>query len=178
MLDAIVAGLASLATLQAAVFMVIGVVYGLIIGILPGLGGVVAMALLLPFTYGYQPAATLALLLGAHIATVWGDSVTSILFNVPGAAKALPLCFDGYPMTCKGEATRALGASATAALMGGVIVLYGIGITYLALITGMGFVKAFLGSLAFIPGDVLKAVIAALAGRAVMAGYPLLPQRA
>ena len=46
------------------------------------------------------------------------------------------------------------------------------------LITGMGFVKAFLGSLAFIPGDVLKAVIAALAGRAVMAGYPLLPQRA
>ena len=65
-----------------------------------------------------------------------------------------------------------------AALMGGVIVLSGIGITYLALITGMGFVKAFLGSLAFIPGDVLKAVIAALAGRAVMAGYPLLPQRA
>jgi putative tricarboxylic transport membrane protein len=121
MLDAIVAGLASLATLQAAVFMVIGVVYGLIIGILPGLGGVVAMALLLPFTYGYQPAATLALLLGAHIATVWGDSVTSILFNVPGAAKALPLCFDGYPMTRQGQATRALGASATAALLGGVI---------------------------------------------------------
>ena len=65
-----------------------------------------------------------------------------------------------------------------AALVGGVIVLYGFGISYLALVTGMGFSQAFLGSMAFIPGDVLKALIAALAGRAVMVGYPLLPQRA
>jgi biotin transport system substrate-specific component len=65
-----------------------------------------------------------------------------------------------------------------AALIGGVVVLYAFGISYLALVTGMGLSKAFLGSLAFIPGDVLKAVVAALAGRAVMAGYPLLPQRA
>lgn len=64
------------------------------------------------------------------------------------------------------------------ALIGGVVVLYAFGITYLALVTGMGFSKAFLGSLAFIPGDALKAVVAALAGRAVMVGYPLLPQRA
>ena len=60
----------------------------------------------------------------------------------------------------------------------GVIVLYAFGITYLALVVGLGFEKAFMGSLAFIPGDALKAVLAALAGRAVMAGYPLLPQRA
>ncbi|WP_105381676.1 biotin transporter BioY [Neorhizobium alkalisoli] len=65
-----------------------------------------------------------------------------------------------------------------AALIGGVAVLYAFGITYLALVTGLGFSKAFLGSLAFIPGDCFKAVIAALAGRAVMVGYPLLPQRA
>src|ERR687889_512833 len=48
-------------------------------------------------------------------------TLQAALFMVPGAAKALPLCFDGYPMTCKGEATRALGASATAALLGGII---------------------------------------------------------
>ena len=65
-----------------------------------------------------------------------------------------------------------------AALCGGVVVLYGFGIIYLALVTGMGFTQAFLGSMAFIPGDVIKALIAALAGRAVMVGYPLLPQRA
>lgn len=65
-----------------------------------------------------------------------------------------------------------------AAVAGGVVVLYAFGISYLAVVTGIGFTKAFLGSMAFIPGDVLKAVVAALAGRAVMAGYPLLPQRA
>ena len=121
MLEAIGSGLAALLTPQAILFMFIGVVYGLVIGILPGLGGVVAMALLLPFTYGFEKAATLALLLGAHIATIWGDSVTSILFSVPGSAKGLALCFDGYPMTKQGQATRALSASATGALMGGVI---------------------------------------------------------
>jgi TctA family transporter len=121
MIDAIVAGLLSLLTPQALLFMLIGVLYGLVIGILPGLGGVVAMALLLPFTYGFEKAATLALLLGAHIATIWGDQVTSILFSVPGSAKGLSLCFDGYPMTKRGEATRALAASATGCLLGGII---------------------------------------------------------
>ncbi len=121
MIEAIVAGLSALLTPQALLFMLIGVVYGLVIGILPGLGGVVAMALLLPFTYGFETAATLALLLGAHIATIWGDSVTSILFSVPGSAKGLALCFDGYPMTKQGQARRALAASATGALLGGVI---------------------------------------------------------
>ncbi|MEW5982583.1 MAG: tripartite tricarboxylate transporter permease [Acidobacteriota bacterium] len=121
MLEAIGAGLAALATPQAALFLVIGVVFGLAVCTMPGLGGIVAMALLLPFTYGYEPGATLALLLGAHIATIWGSSVTSILFNVPGAAKSLALVFDGHPMTQQGQAGRALGASATAALLGGVI---------------------------------------------------------
>ncbi|NIW23177.1 MAG: hypothetical protein GWN29_00645 [Gammaproteobacteria bacterium] len=121
MLEAIGAGLASLATPQAITFMLIGVVYGLVVGILPGLGGIVAIALLLPFTYGYEISATLALLLGAHIATIWGGSVTSILFQVPGAAKSLALVFDGHPMTQQGQASRALGASAMAALLGGVL---------------------------------------------------------
>ena len=121
MIDAIASGLAALLTAQALLFLTIGVVYGLVIGILPGLGGIVAMALLLPFTYGFDPAATMALLLGAHIATIWGSSVTSILFRVPGAAKSLALIFDGFPMTQQGRAKQALGASATAAMLGGVI---------------------------------------------------------
>ena len=71
MLEAIATGLLALLTPQAVLFMLIGSVYGLIIGILPGLGGIVAMTLLLPFTFGYELAATLALLLGAHIGTIW-----------------------------------------------------------------------------------------------------------
>ncbi|MBD9386188.1 biotin transporter BioY [Agrobacterium sp. AGB01] len=64
-----------------------------------------------------------------------------------------------------------------ASVTGGVAVLYAFGVPYLGYAAGTGLEKAFLGSLAFIPGDVLKAVLAALAGRAVLAGYPLLPQR-
>lgn len=65
-----------------------------------------------------------------------------------------------------------------AATLGGIVVLYAFGISYLAFATGIGFSKAFFGSMAFIPGDLLKAALAALAGRAVLAGYPLLPRRA
>ncbi|MDO1581278.1 biotin transporter BioY [Rhizobium oryzicola] len=65
-----------------------------------------------------------------------------------------------------------------ASVIGGIVVLYALGITWVAFFTGIGLSKAFLGSLIFIPGDILKAGIAALAGRAVMVGYPLLPQRA
>jgi biotin transport system substrate-specific component len=64
-----------------------------------------------------------------------------------------------------------------AALIGGVVVDHGLGILWLAYGTGTGLGTAFIGDLAFVPGDVLKAMIAALAGRAVMIGYPLLPQR-
>ncbi|MFH1633685.1 MAG: tripartite tricarboxylate transporter permease [Chloroflexota bacterium] len=121
MFDAIIAGFVALMTPQALIFSFLGVVYGLVIGILPGLGGIVAMTLLLPFTLGFEPAAFLAMLLGAHIGTIWGDSVCSILFGIPGAAKALPLMFDGHPMTLRGEGERALGASAMAALLGSLV---------------------------------------------------------
>ena len=176
MLEAIAAGLLALLTPQALLFMLIGSVYGLVIGILPGLGGVVAMTLLLPFTYGYEVAATLALLLGAHIATIWGDSVTSILFNVPGSAKSLALIFDGYPMTLQGEAERALGASAMAALLGGII-----GAIFLAacipfvrpIILALGPAEYLMMALwgmtliaTFSDGSLLKGLIAACARRA------------
>jgi biotin transport system substrate-specific component len=64
-----------------------------------------------------------------------------------------------------------------ASLIGGVLVLYAFGIVYVALVSTLSLTQAFLGSLAFIPGDVVKAVLAAMVGRAVIAGYPLLPQR-
>ncbi|KKM10482.1 membrane protein [Clostridiales bacterium PH28_bin88] len=121
MLSASIQGLAALLTPTSMIFMVLGVAFGMFIGFLPGLGGIVAMALLLPFTIGMEPAAALAMLLGAHVATIFGSSITGILFNVPGASKSIAVCFDGYPMTQKGEGARALGASAMASLIGGLI---------------------------------------------------------
>ena len=64
-----------------------------------------------------------------------------------------------------------------ASLIGGIVVLYACGIAYLAVAASLGLRQAFVGSMAFIPGDVIKAFVAALVGRAVMAGYPLLPAR-
>lgn len=121
MLQASLDGLMSLFTFQAMTYMTIGVAFGLLISFMPGLGGIVAMALLLPFTFGLGPTAALALLLGAHIATIFGSSISGILFNVPGAAKSVTVCFDGYPMSQRGEGSRALGAAAMASLLGGII---------------------------------------------------------
>ena len=174
MLNAAIEGLAALATVQVISFMMIGILYGVAIGILPGLGGIVAMALLLPFTLGLEPAAAMALLLGAHIATIWGSSVTSILFRVPGAAKSVALIFDGYPMTCKGEASRALGASAMATILGGVCgaVFLGFAIpvtrpVMLALGSAEYLMMALWGLTiisAFSEGSLLKGLIAAVFG--------------
>jgi len=171
---AAIAGLLALFTPQSILFMVVGVIYGLVIGVLPGLGGIVAMALVLPFTFGFQPAAALALLLGAHAATVWGASITGILFNVPGAAKTITSVFDGYPMTQRGEGARALGASATAALLGGVIGAVFLVVTIpivrplmLALGPSEYFMMAVWGLsiiATFSEGSVLKGLIAAAAG--------------
>jgi biotin transport system substrate-specific component len=73
---------------------------------------------------------------------------------------------------------RQLAGFFVASLIGGIGVVYAIGMPVVSLVAGTPFDKVLMGSLAFIPGDVLKAAIATLAARAVMLGYPLLPQRA
>ncbi len=75
-------------------------------------------------------------------------------------------------------ALRQMTGFFVASLIGGVLVVYAIGMPVVSLIAGTPFDKVVMGSLAFLPGDVLKAAIASLAARAVMVGYPLLPQRA
>ncbi|MGF9693156.1 biotin transporter BioY [Rhizobium sp. 0TCS1.26] len=76
------------------------------------------------------------------------------------------------------SAARQVAGFLAASLIGGVVVVYAIGIPWVSFAAGTPLDKVLLGSLAFIPGDILKAAIASLAARAVMVGYPLLPQRA
>ncbi|MBT9368831.1 biotin transporter BioY [Rhizobium sp. CSW-27] len=71
-----------------------------------------------------------------------------------------------------------MGGFFLASILGGIVVVYAFGMPVVSLVTGTPFAKVALGSLAFLPGDLLKAAIATLAARAVMVGYPLLPQRA
>lgn len=97
----------------------IGVVIGLVLGIMPGLGGVSGMALLLPFTYGMDPYAAFAFLLGLGAVTSTGDTIPAVLFGVPGTAGAQATVIDGHPLAKKGEAGRALAAAYMASLLGG-----------------------------------------------------------
>jgi TctA family transporter len=92
---------------------------GLSLGILPGIGGIAGTALLLPFTYNLDPPTAFALLLGLGATTTTADPIAAILFGAPGHAASAATTLDGYPMTRRGEAGRALGASYMAALIGG-----------------------------------------------------------
>jgi len=96
-----------------------GVCMGLALGILPGIGGVAGTALLLPFTYNLDAPTAFALLLGLGATTTTADPIAAILFGAPGHAASAATTLDGYPMTRRGEAGRALGASYMAALIGG-----------------------------------------------------------
>src|SRR5436853_5290586 len=100
-------------------FLFAGVCMGLALGILPGIGGVAGLALLLPFTYNIDAAAAFALLLGMGSTTTTADPISAILFGAPGHAASAATTLDGYPMTRRGEAGRALGASYMSAMIGG-----------------------------------------------------------
>src|ERR1700755_1601285 len=96
-----------------------GVVMGLALGILPGIGGIAGMALLLPFTFNMDAPAAFALLLGMGSTTTTASRISAILFGAPGHAASAATTLDGYPMTRRGEAGRALGASYMSAMIGG-----------------------------------------------------------
>src|SRR5262249_18486081 len=82
--------------------------------------GVAGMALLLPFTFNMDTAAAFALLLGLGATTTTADPISAILLGAPGHAASAATALDGYPMTVRGEAGRALGASYMSAMIGGI----------------------------------------------------------
>ncbi len=114
-------GFSAVFELQPFLLMMVGVFLGNVIGIVPGLGGMFLLAVLIPFVFGMDPVSGMALLLGAHAVTGTGGSITSILFNTPGESSNAPTCLDGFEMTKKGQAGRAMGAALYASGVGGVI---------------------------------------------------------
>jgi putative tricarboxylic transport membrane protein len=121
MLEAALLGLMKVFAWPAIGFMFLGVAFGLVVGILPGVGGTFSLAILIPFTFGMEPASAFALLLGAHAPSYTGGAITTILLNTPGDPPNAATLFDGFPMTKKGEAGRAMGAALTASAIGGVL---------------------------------------------------------
>ena len=97
-----------------------GVLLGLALGVIPGLGGIVGLALLIPFTYHMDAPSAFALLLGMASVTTVSDFIPAVLFGVPGTVGAAATVLDGYPMAQQGKAARAFGAGYAASLAGGI----------------------------------------------------------
>lgn len=114
-------GLANIFTPFNFAVMVIGLVLGMLVAVLPGLTLVMGVVLALPFTYkmGVEPA--LILLTAMYASGTYGGAITSILFRIPGEPMDVPLLWDGYAMTRRGQAAQALGYSLVAALVGGLL---------------------------------------------------------
>ncbi|WP_020669438.1 tripartite tricarboxylate transporter permease [Amycolatopsis nigrescens] len=102
-------------------FAALGVILGTAIGVLPGIGPAMAVALLLPVTYGLNPTAALIMFAGIYYGGMFGGSTTSILLNTPGESAAVVTAIEGNPMARKGKGAQALAAAAIGHFAGGMI---------------------------------------------------------
>jgi TctA family transporter len=148
-------------------YLAAGCIMGLVLGIVPGIGGLAGTAMLLPFTFNMDPYTAFALLLGLGSTTATGDPIPAVLFGVPGGAASAATVLDGFPMAKKGEAGRALSAAYMSSLMGGVFgaMLMAVSIPILRP------VMLFLGSPELLAFSVLGiSMVAVLSGNAPLRG--------
>src|SRR5215207_1503465 len=168
-MDAIYTALVSLFAGWTPFYLLLGVLIGLVVGILPALGTTAGMALLVPFVFGMDQTAALAMMTGLLAVVATGDTVTSILLGIPGASSSQATVVDGFQMAKRGEAARALSAAYFSSLIGGIfgaIVLTGaiviarpiilafgtpemlmlviLGITMVSLLSGASLLKGFI----------------------------------
>lgn len=102
---------------------IVGVTFGMCVGVLPGLGPTAGTALLLPLTFGLPPVSAVIMLAGIYYGAMYGGTITSVLINTPGESASLMTCMDGYPMARQGRAGTALGIAAIGSFIGGMISL-------------------------------------------------------
>ena len=125
-IQALAGGFAVALTLTNLLLMFTGVILGVIIGVLPGLGGANGVAILLPLTFSMAQTpggATSAIILLSCIywGALFGGAITSILFNIPGEPWSVATTFDGYPLAQQGRAGNALTAAFTSSFIGALV---------------------------------------------------------
>ena len=119
-MENLISGFAILAQWPVVIALIIGSVGGVIIGALPGVGAAVAIAILLPATFAFEPIVGLTLLLGIYGSSMYGGAIPAILINTPGTAVNALTTYDGYPLTKRGEGNRALSLAYSASFFGGI----------------------------------------------------------
>lgn len=125
MLADLIGGLAAIFTLKTLLLISVAMMGGLLIGALPGLTATMAVAVLVPLTFGLETVPALATLLALYVGAVEGGLVSAILINTPGTPASVATTFDGYPMVRQGLAARALGLAVIVSMVGS---LFGIAV--------------------------------------------------
>lgn len=167
--DASLSGLIQVFAWPAFGYMLIGIAIGFVVGLLPGLGGPVTMALMLGFVFQLKMTAVqaFAFLLGMMAVTATTGDITSILFGIPGEASTASTIVEGHPMAKKGEAGRAMAAALISSLMGAVLGALSIAIAIpfvTPLVLSIGTPEFFMLSVAGV------AFVGALSGGSVLKG--------
>jgi putative tricarboxylic transport membrane protein len=126
----LISGFYTVLSWQNLGLMAIGILLGIVVGVLPGLGGPNGVAILLPLTFTMNPTSAIILLSCIYWGALFGGAITSILFNIPGEAWSVATTFDGYPMAQRGKAGEALTSAFTGSFIGALVGV--IMITFLA----------------------------------------------
>jgi len=121
MIEGITLGIGAAFSGYNILMVMIGCFAGTIIGTLPGLGPMSAIALMIPITYGFDPASAMIMMAGVYYGAIFGGSTSSILINAPGVAGTVSSSFDGYPLARSGQAGKALAIAAYSSFAGGTI---------------------------------------------------------
>ena len=167
MLDAFVTGLLLVFEWPAIGFLFLGVFIGIWLGAIPGLGGIIGLVLLLPFTFGMEPISAFALLLGMFAVTSTSDTIASVMLGIPGTAASQATILDGYPLAKQGKAARAFGAAFTVSAFGGV---FGALILAASLPLILPIILAFNSPELFMLGVLGLAMVGSLSGGSMLKG--------
>jgi putative tricarboxylic transport membrane protein len=168
-IQALISGFVQCFSWSTFYLMLIGIAIGFVVGILPGLGGPTAMALMLPFVFKMSAVEAFAFLLGMTAVTATTGDITSVLFGVPGEPTTASTIVDGHAMARNGEAGRALGAVLMSSLVGAIfgavaiavaipivrplVLTFGSPEFFMLSLLGISFVAALSGE------DVLKGIV-------------------
>src|SRR5512137_2295215 len=113
-------------TFNNVIYCLVGVFFGQIVGVLPGIGAPTAIALLLPITFSVNPTSALIMFAGIYYGVAYGGTITSVLINVPGESSTVMTCLDGYQMAMKGRAGAALSVMAIGSFVAGTLSIVGV----------------------------------------------------
>ncbi|KGF69441.1 membrane protein [Hoeflea sp. BAL378] len=122
-MEAVIGGIEILLNWQVLLALFVGSVGGVIIGAIPGVGAPTAIAILLPATFSMEPVVGLTMLLGIYGSSMYGGAIPAVLLNTPGTPVNALTTYDGFPMTQRGEAHRALSLAYSASFFGGIFAI-------------------------------------------------------